>query len=80
MSGLLAYTPLLTPLPLWDYWAWLIIPLCAAVATVYKTIKCRYVTQIPREAAVLTLWIVLAMIGVAAGIWLLFSLMVTWGN
>jgi len=78
MSGLLAYIPLVTPLPLWDYWAWLLLPLCAAVSIVYKTIKCRFVREIPLQAAAITGWIVLSMIAVAAGIWLLYQIMVVW--
>jgi len=62
------YQPFVTPLPLWDYWAWLALPLTIAVAVVYKTIKCREVRQIPREAAVIALWIILAMLGVAGGV------------
>lgn len=76
MTGLLAYTPFITPLPLWDYWPWLAVPLTIAVSVVYKTIKCRQVSQIPREAAVIALWILLAMIGVAAGVLLVYRLLV----
>jgi len=62
------YRPFVTPLPLWDYWPLLAIPLTIAVAVVYKSIKCREVRQIPREAAVIALWIILAMLGVAGGV------------
>lgn len=79
MTGLLAYTPLVTPLPVWDYWAWLIIPLCVAVSVVYKTIKCRYVWQIPREALFITVWILLSMAGVAIGLQVVYWLMVRAG-
>ncbi len=71
-------TLFLHPLPLWDYWVWLIVPLCAAVSVVYKTIKCQHVHQIPREAVGITLWIIAAMIGVAAGVWLLYMIFVQW--
>ncbi|HEX8915705.1 MAG TPA: hypothetical protein VF796_25350 [Humisphaera sp.] len=62
------YRPFLTPLPLWgDHtWPWLVIPLCVAVAVVYKSIKCRHMSQVPKEAAVLTVWI-LAGMAIAAG-------------
>jgi hypothetical protein len=76
--SLLAFAPFLQPLPLWNYWAWLLIPLCIAVSVVYKTIKCRHVHQIPREAAAITMWIILAMIGVAAGVLLVYKLFVQW--
>ena len=34
-SSILAYTPFLTPLPLWSYWPALLFPLCAIVATLF---------------------------------------------
>jgi hypothetical protein len=80
MSGLLAYIPMVTPLPVWDYWAWLLIPLCAAVSVVYKTIKCRYVRQIPRESLAITIWILLSMAGVALAIQIVYFLVVDWGG
>ena len=55
---LLAYRLLLDPLPVWDYWYLLILPLCAAVAIVYKSMKCRSPWQVPREAAVVVAWII----------------------
>jgi len=33
------YTPFIYPMPIWDAWPWLIIPLCAGVAIVYKSVK-----------------------------------------
>jgi hypothetical protein len=56
--SLLAYRLFLDPLPVWDYWYLLILPLCAAVAVVYKSMKCRSMSQVPREAAVVVLWII----------------------
>ena len=60
--------PFLQPLPVWHDWAWplLLVPLCVGVAVVYKSIKCRYVRQVPREAAVLSVWILLGMAAAAA--------------
>ncbi len=78
MMSILAYTLFITPLPVWDYWVWLIIPLCTAVSVVYKTIKCQHVRQIPKEAAGITLWIIAAMIGVAAGVWIIYMIFVQW--
>jgi hypothetical protein len=59
--------PFLQPLPVWNYWPWLLVPLAVAVAVVYKSIKCSRVKQVPKEAAVLTLWILGGMV-VAAGV------------
>ena len=65
---LLAYTPFLQPLPgIWagDWWACLILPLCVALAVVYKSIKCRSMRSVPREAAMLIVSIIAGM-GAAA--------------
>jgi hypothetical protein len=67
----LAYTPFIDPLPIWSPdWAWvlLLIPLCAAVAIVYKTIKCGAVSRIPREALVLFVTILIGMAMAAAAL------------
>ena len=59
------------PLPLWDYWPWLMLPLCAGVAIVYKAIKCHSMKSVPREAAVIFVWILVVMVlagGALAGI------------
>ncbi len=58
MIHLLAYRPFLDPLPIWNYWFVLILPLCASVAVVYKSMKCRSMAQVPREAGAIVLWII----------------------
>ncbi len=60
------YAPFLQPLPIWDYWIVLLLPLCVAVAVVYKSIKCRWMRQVPREATVLAVWILAGLSGAAA--------------
>lgn len=65
---LLAMRLFLDPLPVWDIWPWLLLPLCLAVAVVYKCIKCKHVRQVPVEAVKLTLYILLAMTLTAAGV------------
>jgi len=45
---------------------WL-LPLCAAVSVVYKSIKCRSADEIPRQAVGIFFWILIGM-AVAAGI------------
>ena len=54
------------PMPVWDYWPVLLVPLVVAVAVVWKSIKCRRMSQVPWEASVISLWILLAMCGAAA--------------
>ena len=60
----LAWTPFLDPIPVWAnaVWPWLLVPLVAAVSIVYKSIKCRAMKQVPREAASITLWILVSMV------------------
>ena len=67
------YVPFLTPMPVWadNVWPWLLLPLCIAIAVVYKSIKCRTMKQVPKEATILTLWIVVGMAIAAAALALL---------
>jgi len=58
----LAYTPFVTPLPVWNYWPLLLLPLTAGVAIVYKSIKCRSMSTVPREAASIFFWILIGMV------------------
>jgi hypothetical protein len=66
LFSILAYAPFLTPLPVWNYWPALLFPLCAVVAIVYKSIKCASMSQVPREATALFIWILLGMAAAAA--------------
>jgi len=50
---------------------WLVIPLCAAVAIVYKTLRVIHVRQLPREAGALIVYITAGLIVVGAGLWAL---------
>jgi hypothetical protein len=67
------YRLFLSPLPLWQdsRWPWLLLPLCVGVSVVYKSMKCATMKQVPREAAVITLWIILGMASAAVvlGVW-----------
>ena len=64
---MLAWSPFLDPIPVWSnaVWPWLLLPLAAGVSIVYKSIKCRSMRQVPREALGITTWIILGM-GIAA--------------
>ena len=66
---LAAYRAFLDPLPVWDYWPWLLLPLTIGVSIVYKSIKCRSMTTVPREAASIAFWILFGMAAAAAGLW-----------
>ncbi|RJP34317.1 MAG: hypothetical protein C4547_11110 [Phycisphaerales bacterium] len=54
----------------------LILPLCLAIAIVYKTIRCEDLRRVPRAAAALWITIVVGMYAVGIGLWLLFRAMV----
>ena len=61
----LGYTPFMHPLPAWDVWYLLAVPLCAAVSIVYKSIRCRSMRKVPVEAAKATGWIIVGLISAA---------------
>lgn len=62
------YVPFMQPLPAWDYWYLLALPLCLAVSVVYKSIRCRSMRTVPREAAKATAWIILGLVGAAVAL------------
>jgi hypothetical protein len=65
-TNLLAYTPFIQPLPgVWNYWAWLLLPLCIGVSVVYKAIKAPSMARVPIESTLITIYILLSM-GAAA--------------
>jgi hypothetical protein len=52
------------------------LPLCLSIAIVYKTTRCRTLSEVPAAAAGLWLTIVLGMSVVGFGLWAVFELMV----
>ena len=70
MSVLLAYTPFLDPLKVWNYWMWLALPLCFGVSLVYKSVRVESMRRAPVEALKATLWILAGMF-IAADVLLL---------
>jgi hypothetical protein len=62
------YRPFLDPLPVWDWWYLLIIPLTLLFSLVYKSVRCSDVRRIPREALVISFWILAFMVAAAVGI------------
>ena len=63
------------PLPVWDYWYLLLIPLCLGISIVYKAIKCREMKQVTRESAVIFFMILLGMVIAAAALLALVRIM-----
>lgn len=63
------YVPFLHMLPgSWAYWYLLLLPLCVGVSVVYKAIRCHSMREVPREAAVTTMWILLAILSAGAAL------------
>jgi hypothetical protein len=65
------YVPFINALPIWAApWIWplLLLPLCAAVAIVYKSVRCSQMSRVPREASILFITILLGMIFTAAAL------------
>ncbi len=70
-----AFKPFWQPLPVWDYWYLLLLPLCLGVSVVYKSIKCHEMRQVPREAGVIFVMILLGIAVAAAALMLIVRLM-----
>ena len=75
-SCFVAWAPFVQPLPVWDYWYLLPLPLCAGLALVYKSIKCDDMRRVPREAAVIFLMIIGGLIAAALAFWVMVKLVV----
>ena len=65
--------PFIQPLPVWDVWYLLLLPLCVAISIVYKSVKCATMQQVPREAASITFWILLGMVTAGAALALIVA-------
>jgi hypothetical protein len=70
LASMLAYTPFLQPLPVWDYWLWLLVPLTVGFSIIYKSIKCAKMSQVPREAAQISVMILISMAAAAVVLWI----------
>ena len=53
----------------------MLVPLCLSISVVYKTLRCRELSEVPLSALLLSATIVLSMYAVGVGVWLLFLLM-----
>ena len=67
----LAWVPFVDPLPVWEAWWLLVVPMAAAVAIVNKAVKCHDPRAIGPAAGVLTLWILGTFLAGALGLQLL---------
>ncbi|MDY7109436.1 MAG: hypothetical protein SYC29_12440 [Planctomycetota bacterium] len=63
MTAILAYIPLLDPIPVFhDWWFLLLIPLALGISVIYKAMRVPDLREFWRQVAVMTTLIVLAMI------------------
>ena len=74
-TALPAYGPFMQPLPVWDYWVWLLLPLSLAISLVYKSVRVDPMRRVPLEAVRLALWIVTIMAAAAVALLLLVALL-----
>jgi membrane protein YdbS with pleckstrin-like domain len=72
-AGQYVYEPFKKPLPVWNYWYLLALPLCLGIAIVYKSVRCDPMKRVPREAAVLFVTIIAALVLIAAGLAMLVN-------
>lgn len=61
----------INPMPLWDYWWLLLLPLCAVVAVVYKSVRLDDMRLVPRQALEIFLYIIAALVLAGLGLILL---------
>lgn len=72
---LLAFRPFIDPIPLvsWQKLA-MLLPLCLAIAIVYKTTKCRELRDVPVASLVLWVTILVGMFAVGIGLLVAYTL------
>jgi hypothetical protein len=66
---ILAWTPFVNPLPVWDYWMALLLPMVALFSIAYKSIKCRTMADVPRESVHIFVLCLLGMAAAAGILW-----------
>jgi hypothetical protein len=54
-----------------DMILWLLLPLCASVAIVYKTIRVDNLRQLPRQAGILIIFMLAGLVALGAGLWII---------
>ncbi|MCP4375436.1 MAG: hypothetical protein GY794_04590 [bacterium] len=54
-----------------DMILWLLLPLCAAVAIIYKTIRISDLRQLPKQAGILIIFMLAGLVALGAGLWVI---------
>lgn len=70
MLAMLFYNPMVIP---WDATLWLLAPLCAAVAIVYKTVRINDVRRLPLQTAILLAYMMGGLSVLGAVLWLILK-------
>ncbi|MFN4243691.1 MAG: hypothetical protein ACK4PI_10695 [Tepidisphaerales bacterium] len=60
--------PFVQPLPVWDHWWALLLPLLVAICIVYKACKVTRLSELPRAAAGMLFWVLAALLAISAGL------------
>jgi len=76
MFGILAWRPLLDPLPIDDVWYLLLIPIALGIAMAYKAVRVPNIQDYPKQVAVMATQTILAIVGLAVGAYLLIEVVV----
>ena len=74
LSPVLSWVPFVTPLPAWDYWWLLLVPLLAGIAVAYKATKVSRRGRLGVEAVKLFAYLLLLILVGGAGL----ALLVEW--
>ncbi len=76
---MLAWIPFIEPLNIFhQWWYLLLLPLSLGISVVYKGVRMRDLQGFWREATIMTVQIVLAMIALAIGVTLLVQVIIPW--
>jgi hypothetical protein len=67
-QGAYQWRMFLDPMPVWNVWYLLLVPLCAGVAVVWKCIKCESMKRVPVQSAELLFWILVTMVVAGVGL------------
>jgi hypothetical protein len=65
-SLVLAYTPFVDPINVHRWWYLLLVPMALGISVAYKAIRIPDLRNFPREVAVMTVQIVIAMMALGA--------------
>ncbi len=73
MQTLLAWRPILDPLPLDSVWYLLLLPISLGIAMAYKAVRVPEFKDYPKQVAVMAVQTVLAMVGLAVASYLVIE-------